>query len=210
MPISVRDVTKFLGYLGTIAGICGGIAAVLPFLQPKPTVDLYIEKGALFGIPASGGDPKTVQEIPGNLGTVTVTVRNNSQDPISPQLKFHYLQDLRGIVVAESWLDREKARKLEAEWNKKIDSDPNDTTITLPVLNSGSAIKVQAFGTNWKNVDLDFVGVSNPRKTWFITVADSRAHKYLFEYHLWILCLVVFLIGCVLLVKSRVPAPSGP
>ena len=207
MTVSFGDISKLLGALGTAAGILGGVAAIVPYLQPKPTVQMWIEKAQLSGIPATGSGQNSVPEKQKDFGAVTVAIRNNSPNSIDqPTLRFRYLRNFKGIVIADGILDPGEARKIEREWNKKIASYPDDTTVELPRLNPGAGITVQAFGSDWKYVDPEFTGVADARKTWIIAVADSRIHTYLFEYHLWILSLVTFMAGCALLAWGR---PSG-
>lgn len=215
MPVSFGEVSKILGTLGTVAGVLGGVAAVMPYVQPKPTVQMWIEKAQLSGIPALDNKPNSVKEAQGDLGSVTVAITNNSQNPIpKPTLQFKNLRNFKGAVVAAGSIEPVAAQGLEQRWNREIVDYPNDTTIELPYLNPGAGITVQAFGSDWKYVDPQFAGVPDSRKTWIITVADSRVHRYLFEDHLWILSLVIFVAGCILLMTSRSsksqPAPHGP
>jgi hypothetical protein len=206
MPVSLRDIPKVLGVLGTTVGILTGVVALAPHLQTKPNVYMWIEKAQLSGTPAAGNDPNSVHRLPVNFGAVTVAISNESLVPIEkPQLRFVNLQGFKGIVVADG-LTPSQAQEFEHVCNRKITDNPDDTLIDLPALNVGAGIKVQAFGTNWKYVDPVFYGVNNPRRTWIIAVDDSRVHQYLFEYHLWIVSLVIFVTGCILLVVSR---PSG-
>jgi hypothetical protein len=209
MSVTLGNASKFLGMLGTVAGILGGVAAIAPFLQPKPTAQMWIEKAQLYGIPALDSRPNSVKGAPDDFGSVTVAIRNNSPNLIQkPTLQFQNLRDFKGAVVAEGNMAKSAAEKLEEGWSQEIVSYPNDTTIGLPDLNPGAGITVQAFGSNWKYVDPQFTGVPDSRKTWIITVADSRVHKYLFEDHLWILNLAIFIAGCILLMTSRPPKPQ--
>jgi len=207
MPGYLSDISKLLGTLGTVAGILGGAAGIVPYLQPKPAVQLWIEKAQVSGIPALGNDPNSVKETPEDFGAVTVAIRNNSPTAVpAPTLQFRNLHNFKGIVIADRSREPGEAQRIEQAWNREIVSYREEPTINLPPLNPGAGIIVQAFGSNWKNVDPEFTGAYEYRKIWVITVVDSRTHKYLFEYHLWILSLVAFIAGCVLLVIGRTSA----
>ena len=202
MQIQWNAISRTLGVFGTAVGIIGGIVAIAPHLKPSPAVQMKIEKGQIQGFPGADDPYKPATEIPGDFGYVIVSITNKSQSDIpTPQLKFKYLRNFKGIVVVDG-LPPVDAKQWESKANEAITKNPTDPVIALPQLLKGASVTVQVFGSDWKYTDPDLYG-AEPQKIWVITVEDSYVHRLLFEHHLWILSVLMFVLGSVLLIIYR-------
>jgi len=191
----MKRLTAFVAFLGALFGLIGGGASLMDRIN-RPKVLMLISKAPLRLAPSliDGAKPDDVIFREPNLGIVTIEITNGSPAPIhNPTLQLQYLTNFRGLVVVDGSL-REKANLLQNKWMMK--KGENGPVFNLPDFGIGDTLVLQAFGTDWKDVDPHLTGALNIRKDWIIAIPDSRAYHILFSNNLWWIALVVLPVLC--------------